>query len=127
MPLLNKTRPLYYHIQDVYYRMAEDLLYRDNVTEEIYRVKAGFKWDKGSVPKIIPRFLVPHGDEMTYPSAVHDQHYTLHNVSRATADRVLRQFLIEEGMPRWRAWTAWSAVRLNLAASLKWGKNNGQS
>lgn len=122
MPMLTHPRPLYRHLHDDIYQMAEELMYRDPVTHEIYTVHAGFEWDKGTVMKLVPRAIVPHSDEMTYPSALHDKFYRDYSVSRRTADRLLRQFLIEEGLARWRAWAAWSVVRMNLKAGLRWGK-----
>lgn len=123
MPLLNKTRPLYRHLYEDIYRMHDKLRYMDNETGEIYEVEEGTEWDKGTVARIVPRFFVPHGDEMTYPSAIHDQHYKKYTVTRRVADRVLRQFLIEEKLHPARAWAAWSFVRMNLKAQWRWGKN----
>ena len=120
MPLLTLPRPLYRHLHSDIYQMAEDMRYRDKKTGVVYRVKQGFTWDKGTVLKIIPRIIVPHGDEMTYPSALHDMFYRYNTVTKRTADRVFRQFLIEEGLHPARAWAAWTIVRLNLPASWRW-------
>ncbi len=111
MPLLNKTRPEFVQLRGDWYQLHDDLRYLDNKTGLVHEVKAGFKWDLGSVMKFVPRIIVPHGDAMTYPSALHDYFYTYYTVTKATADRILRQFLIEEGMARWRAWLAWAGVR----------------
>ncbi len=123
MPLLNKTRPGFVQLRADWYQMRDGLRYLDKKTGLVHEVKAGFKWDLGSIIKLIPRIIVPHGDAMTYPSALHDKFYADFSVTKATADRILRQFLIEEGMARWRAWLAWTAVKLNFRASLSWGRN----
>ena len=122
MPILNKSRPGFVQLRSDLYPLRDSLRYLDKKTGLIYEVGAGFTWDLGSILKFIPRILVPHGDAMTYPSALHDFFYTYYTVTKATADRILRQFLIEEGMAPWRTWLAWSAVRLNFRASMGWGK-----
>lgn len=134
MPLLTDPRPTYRHCWGDIFEMAEDMGYQDNDTDQIYFVREGFKWNKASIIKLVPRAFVPHGDEFTYPSAVHDQFYNDKSVSRGTADRVMRQFLIEEfdysrkmqgkqgkaRIGRLKAWTAWAAVRANLYAAYHW-------
>ena len=122
MPMLNKTRPLFRHLHSDWYRLHDKLRYMDNETGEIYEVEAGTEWDLGTVMKFIPRIIVPHGDRMTYPSAVHDKFYKGYSVPKRVADRVFRQFMIEEGMASWRAWTAWSIVSANMGARWRWGK-----
>jgi hypothetical protein len=124
VPLLNKDRPRYRHLAGDYYEMFDSLRYLDEETLIVHIVEAGFRWDKGSILKLIPRACVPHGDEMTYPSALHDKFYVDYSVTRATADRILRQFLIEEGLHPFKAWAAWCAVRMNLLAAYRWGKDD---
>ena len=122
MPMLNKTRPLYRHLKDDWYRLYDKLRYMDNETAVIYEVAEGTEWDLGTVMAFIPRMIVPHGDRMTYPSLLHDKFYRDYSVTKRVADRIFRQFLIEEGMPKWRAWTAWAVVRGNINAQIRWGK-----
>lgn len=122
MPLLTSPRPLFRHLYADFYQMGEDMLYKDPKTGIEYLVKKKAIWDMGSILKIIPRWIVPHSDEMTYPSALHDKFYGDFSVTKWVADRILRRFLIEEGLARWRAQLAWLAVRMNLKASLAWGK-----
>ena len=122
MPMLNKLRPLFRQISGDKYILAEELNYLDVKTGDIYTVPGGTQWDMGTVLKLIPRAIVPHSDEMTYPSALHDKFYTDFSVAKATADRIFRQFLIEEKLARWRAWAAWGAVRLNFRAAWQWNK-----
>ena len=123
MPMLNRERPLYRHLYEDIYRMYDELRYMDNETAIIHTVESGTEWDKGTVSKLIPRAIVPHGDEMTYPSALHDEFYKHYNVTKRVADRIFRQFLIEEKIASWRAWMAWSIVTANLKARWRWGKD----
>lgn len=121
MPLLTEPHPVFRQLRRDQYEMAEVMRYQDSDTGKIYTVPSGFKWDMGTILKIIPRFFVPHSDVMTYPSALHDMFYGDFSVTKRIADRILRQFLIEEGLAKWRAWLAWAAVRMNINASMKWG------
>lgn len=123
MGMLTKPRPAFRHMRDDIHKMVEELRYEDDNTGEVYVVAAGSEWDMGTIMKIIPRIIVPHGDEMTYPSAVHDKFYRGQSVTRRVADRILRQFLIEEKVGKWRAWMAWSIVRMNLKAEINWKKH----
>lgn len=122
MPLLTKPRPLFRQLYEDWYQLYDHLEYQDIETGEIYKVEGGTKWDMGTILKIVPRFFVPHADQMTYPSALHDKFYADFSVTRAVADRILRQFLIEEGLAKWRAWGAWTFVRMNLKAEYRWEK-----
>ena len=119
MPIVGDD-PHITHLHDDEYRLHDDLHYNDLKTGKHHFVHAPFDWDLGSVLEFIPRFIVPHGDEMTYPSCLHDKYYTTMEVPRREADAVFRRFLIEEGMSKTRATLAWLAVRLNLYAEIKW-------
>ena len=130
MPIVNDARPDHKHLHADWFLLTEDLEWIDPKTLEVHKVEALFKWDKGSVMRWMPRMLVPHGDEMTYPSALHDQSYKIYDMTKRQADAKFRRFLIEEfargdepdPFGKVKAWTAWSAVRLNLKAQWRWEK-----
>lgn len=121
MPIIGDNPHLTHEYDDTYV-MYDDMLYRDPLTNELYEIRAPFKWDMGTIIKFVPRIIVPHSDEMTYPSALHDKFYRTYEVTRREADAIFRRFMIEEGMSKTRAWIAWGAVRLNLKAEFRWGK-----
>lgn len=131
MPIIDDHRPDHKHLHDDWFRLTEHLGWIDPKTLEVHRVKAPFEWDKGSVFPFVPRAMVPHGDEMTYPSALHDQSYKTYDMSRRAADAIFRRFLIEEfargdnpdPFGKIKSWTAWSVVRMNLKAEFRWKKN----
>lgn len=92
-------------------------VYRNDEVE--VTVPAGFETDFNSVPRGLWNFLPP----WEYPEAavVHDYLYRNPELaSRALADRTHRRVMIENGAPRWKAWTAWSALR-----SFGWAAHKG--
>lgn len=77
----------------------------------ILTARAGYCWDGPSGPAL---------DTVDFlrASLVHDCLYQLMRErvlpqgARPTADRLLREISIEDGMSRWRAWMDWIGVRL---------------
>lgn len=51
-------------------------------------------------------------DKMNAAAVVHDTLYDTGCVPRAVADEVFYEAMLVLGVARWRAWLAWSAVRL---------------
>lgn len=79
-------------------------------------VPAGFKTDFASVPRVPIAFLLC-GDTASRAAALHDWLYTKpHQLDRATADRVLQEAAIADGVPKWRAWMLWAGVRIGGAS-----------
>ncbi len=73
-------------------------------------VPEGFSTDFNSVPRPLWSIFPPW--EFPEAAVVHDYLYRHHDVtSRALADRTHRKVMIENGAPRWKAWTAWAALR----------------
>lgn len=70
----------------------------------------GYAWDGPSGP-------VAHGGTIMRGSLIHDALYQLLREgllppdARDAADRVLQAICIEDGMPRWKAWLVYQAVR----------------
>ena len=78
-------------------------------------VPAGFESDGASVPRFFWRVVFPPGDTKALRAAfLHDWIYRTHpeGWSRAAADELFRQVLIEDGIPRNSADLAWWGVRL---------------
>lgn len=77
-------------------------------------VPAGYRTDLASVPRFAWR-LVPRDHEAARrPAVVHDFIYTdlTHRFTKAEADRIFYEALLEEGMHTPLAWLLWCAVRL---------------
>ena len=51
-------------------------------------------------------------DQMNRAAVIHDQLYDKKPVSRAMADAIFRDAMLVDDVPAWRAWLAWSAVRV---------------
>jgi hypothetical protein len=98
--------------------LALPLRYRSDVAECIIEVPAGFKTDLASVPRW-PLIYWLTGDTSTEAACVHDYLYSTHKVSRAMADAVLREASAVTGVPAWRRFLMWSAVRVFGASHWK--------
>ena len=92
------------------WRLLEDLIYLSDVANRLIRVPAGFVTDYASVPRVPVAYLLA-GDTCHPASVVHDYLYTCHAVSRDIADAVLQEASIATGVPAWRAYVMWAAVR----------------
>lgn len=84
----------------------------------------GFRTDKASVPRIPVVYLIfgGTGDEA---GVVHDYLYTVQTCTRKQADDVLYEAAVAMGMPKWRAWCMWAAVRAGGASH--WTKRPAQT
>jgi hypothetical protein len=81
-------------------------------------VPAGFRTDFASVPRVPIAFLLC-GDTASRAAALHDWLYTApHQVNRSTADKILKEAAIADGVPAWRAWMLWAGVR--VGGSFHW-------
>lgn len=75
----------------------------------------GFRSDGASVPRFFWRLIFPKGDEKALRAAfAHDYIYRIHpeGWTKAEADRLFYELLLEDGVPTWRAWIAYKAVEL---------------
>lgn len=102
------------------WRLIGPLIYRSDLTNDLYIVPVGFKTDFASVPRVPIAFLLC-GDTASRPAALHDWLYTAgkdgHPVpDRATADALLKEAALAEGVPAWRAWSLFLGVRLGGAS-----------
>jgi len=109
-----------------YYVLAEDYCYKNellpNITttsNELIKaspkqllIKSSFEWDGPSGG------ITLHTTSFLRSSLVHDALYQLISKKvyplsfRKLADKILKQLCLEDGMPRWRAWYVYWAVRL---------------
>lgn len=97
------------------------LIYKSDLTNDVYIVPSGFMTDFASVPRLPIAFLLC-GDTASKPAALHDWLYTKgrngkHPVpDRETADALLKEAAAVEGVPAWRAWMLWAGVRVGGSA-----------
>lgn len=74
----------------------------------------GFWSDGASVPRVFWRLVFPKGDEKAIRAAfVHDYIYRTQpeGWTKAEADRMFYDLLLEDGVPKWRAWIAYQGVK----------------
>jgi len=78
-------------------------------------IPAGFQSDGASVPRFFWWCVFPPGDVHALGAAfLHDFIYRTHPVgwTREAADKLFLDTLIEDGVPKWRAYKAYWGVRL---------------
>ena len=88
-------------------------------------VPKGYVTDQASVPKIILPIIVDNTGKITDAAVPHDYGYThlkKEGWTKKEVDLMFRDAMIDAGMKKWRAFTAWMGVRANLKAALKWNK-----
>lgn len=89
--------------------LAEDLVYWSDIAGLI-RVQAGFQTDLASVPRLPVIYLLA-GGTADAAAVIHDYLYSTRELDRETADAVLREASATSGVPAWRRWIMWAAVR----------------
>jgi hypothetical protein len=93
------------------------LVYFTMLGRRIFSVPAGFITDLASTPRLPFVYLIAGG--LGHAAAIlHDWLYTSHEVDRRTADDIFHEALLVCGVPAWKAWLMWSAVR--VAGGSRW-------
>ena len=103
---------------------------RQNLHVDGLTVPAGFSSDGASVPRFFWRLVFPPGDQKALRAAfVHDWLYRTHpeGWSREAADMLVLKLLLEDGMPKYRAYLAWLGVRLFGGAAWKAGADSANT
>jgi Protein of unknown function (DUF1353) len=128
--LLHSGRPaaaVTFHPDRRRWQLLEDYVFEDLVRGCVLTVPAGFEYNGASVPRILWVALGPHELGLT-STLLHDWLYgcggrpaaflidPLREYSRADADQVLRDLMLEEGVSSWRRRIAYAAVRAFGAA-----------
>jgi hypothetical protein len=98
--------------------VVEPLVYESDVAGIVITVPAGFETDLASVPRL-PLVYMATGGTANAAAVIHDYLYTSHTVPRDVADAVLREASAVTGVPGWRRWSMWAAVRLFGGAAWK--------
>lgn len=96
---------------DGQWRLLSPLVYQSDAAGKVITVPTGFTTDLASVPRLPVVFLL-FGATSSEAAVVHDYLYQTGEVSRSTADAVLREASCLTGVPPWRRWPMWAAVRV---------------
>lgn len=91
--------------------LTRALLYTSDVAGRTFIVPRGFRTDLASVPRW-PLIYWLCGATSDEAACIHDFLYSTHEVSRATADAVLREASAVTGVPAWRRWLMYWGVRI---------------
>ncbi len=92
------------------WKLLKPLVYLSDIAG-IISVPAGFVTDFASVPRVPIAFWLT-GDTAHPAAVVHDYLYVTGDLPRPVADAVLKEASAVAGVPAWRRWMMWSAVRL---------------
>lgn len=92
------------------WRLREELCYSSESLGAIVTVPEGFETDFASVPRLPVVYLLA-GDTAHRPAVVHDFLYAEGVVTRAQADQVLLEAMEVTGVPYWRRYSMYWAVR----------------
>lgn len=84
-------------------------------------VPEGYEFDGASTPRILWSIVEPLGKQAK-PACLHDWLYA-GGVSRFIADCVFREALVVVGVPFWKTWLVWLAVRLFGGSHYRVAKN----
>ena len=92
------------------WRLASPLAYSSDVSGLTITVPVGFITDFASVPRAPIAFWLT-GDTAHEPAVIHDYLYATGLLPRALADSVLLEAMAVEGVPSWRRYAMYYAVR----------------
>lgn len=100
--------------------LEERLVYTTDDPVETVVVPAGFRTDLASIPRLF-RGLLPQNDKHRLAAVVHDWLCrTAHSrKERARGDRIFREAMKDLGVPAWKRWVMWGAVRSLTAVKRK--------
>jgi hypothetical protein len=105
-----------------YFKLTTPLQYRSTLLGGIIEIPTTFLTDLGSIPRAVWWWLSPDDYDISYPSTVHDyiykqkgdlsaQQLPQRQVTRETADRVLREAMAAVGASSFRQSVVYNAVR----------------
>lgn len=77
-----------------------------------YTIKAGFKWNGASIPRLFWLTTgTPFDPIHLAASLIHDYIYNSHCIDRKSADQLYRQLLLIHEASKYNAWKEYKAVR----------------
>ena len=90
---------------------------RFSVNGHVAAIPSGFRFDGASAPRAV-RWIFDSDDGGYRPPCVHDILYKYRgeyqglDLSRAQVDRIFLLHMKQDGVPRWKRWAAYAAVRI---------------
>lgn len=96
------------------YKILDNLIYApgDKFNDLIIKVSAGFTTDFASIPRFFWRVFPPAG-KYGKAAIIHDFLYRFKTgINRKDADYIFWLAMGELGVPDWKRWCIWKAVRL---------------
>lgn len=95
------------------WKVIQPLQYRDR-RGRLLLVPVGYRTDLASVPRLAWRIVPRDHGPARRPAVLHDHIYTdqTHRFSKAEADRIFYEALLDEGVGPVLAWLMYTAVRL---------------
>ena len=90
--------------------LMSPLLYESDITQSVIIVPMAFETDFASVPRA-PFVFDLMGDLAHAAAVLHDYLYATCELPREIADAVLKEAAIVSGVPAWKAWLMFAAVR----------------
>lgn len=100
-------------VDDETHRLVED--WRVEFRGHAWTVRAGFETDGASIPWLLQLVCgSPNRKPRLFAALVHDAAYSgiLGDMPRDLADDIYRDMQIALGIPAWRAWVEWCALRV---------------
>lgn len=94
------------------WRTEGELIYYSDITETLIIVPDDFRTDLASIPRWVPEFLIQRNGRHRKAAIVHDYLCRLEGFDRPTADKIFLEAMELDGVPRWRRWAMYSAVRM---------------
>lgn len=94
------------------WKLDAPLIYQSDIANQTLTVPTGFITDLASVPRIPFVFLLV-GDIASEAATLHDYLYSqVKPLSRAMADKVLKEAAQATGCPAWQSWLLYIGVRI---------------
>lgn len=93
------------------WQLDQPLAYRSDVAGRVLIVPAGFETDFASVPRIPIAYWLT-GDTAHPAAVVHDWLYSTREFPREKADAILLEAMAADGVPAWRRYAMYLAVRV---------------
>ena len=91
--------------------LLSPLEYYSDVVNCVITVPCGFVTDFASVPRA-PFIFDMLGDIAQAASTLHDWLYVIGTFSRKQADQIFKEAVLTSGVPVWKAWLMYAAVRV---------------
>lgn len=100
------------------WEVLQDFKYQTPIINGVVKVPSGFVTDFASVPRLpIVYFLT--GNTAHKAAVIHDYLYRTHICNRRQADRIFKEAMKLTGVPGWRRFLMYSALRLCAAGTWK--------